>query len=50
MKIPDFSKPSEDCRLTVDKNGTILNVGDASFTLHGGHTYEILQYNTIVYE
>jgi len=28
----------------------ILGVGDASFTLHGGHTYEILEDNTVVYE
>lgn len=28
----------------------ILNAGDASFTLEGGHTYEILQDNTLVYE
>ena len=28
----------------------ILEVGDASFTLYGGHTYEILEDNTIVYE
>lgn len=28
----------------------ILNAGDASFTLYGGHTYEILDDNTIVYE
>ena len=28
----------------------ILNPGDASFTLHGGHTYEILEEDTIVYE
>lgn len=28
----------------------ILGVGDASFTLHGGHTYEILEDDTIVYE
>jgi hypothetical protein len=28
----------------------ILNVGDASFTLYGGHTYEILEDDTIVYE
>jgi cupin fold WbuC family metalloprotein len=28
----------------------ILNPGDASFTLEGGHTYEILEDNTIVYE
>ena len=27
-----------------------LNVGDASFTLEGGHTYEILEDNTLVYE
>ena len=29
---------------------TILLAGDASFTLAGGHTYEILEDNTIVYE
>ena len=28
----------------------ILSEGDASFTLYGGHTYEILEENTIVYE
>ena len=28
----------------------ILEPGDASFTLHGGHTYEILENDTIVYE
>jgi hypothetical protein len=28
----------------------ILEVGDASFTLRGGHTYEILEDNTLVYE
>ena len=28
----------------------ILKEGDASFTLEGGHTYEILKDNTIVYE
>ena len=28
----------------------ILNPGDASFTLEGGHTYEILEENTLVYE
>lgn len=28
----------------------ILNAGDASFTLHGGHTYMILEEGTIVYE
>lgn len=28
----------------------ILNPGDASFTLYGGHTYEILEDNTFVYE
>lgn len=28
----------------------ILTAGDASFSLRGGHTYEILQDNTIVYE
>tara|TARA_R110000824_G_scaffold57820_2_gene157061 strand:+ start:4165 stop:4581 length:417 start_codon:yes stop_codon:yes gene_type:complete len=28
----------------------ILHPGDASFTLYGGHTYEILASNTLVYE
>lgn len=28
----------------------ILEVGDASFTLYGGHTYEIMEDDTIVYE
>lgn len=28
----------------------ILNVGDCSITLYGGHTYEILEDNTLVYE
>ena len=28
----------------------ILEAGDASFTLYGGHTYEILEDNTVVYE
>ena len=28
----------------------ILRQGDASFTLYGGHTYEILEDNTLVYE
>ncbi len=28
----------------------ILNAGDASFTLYGGHTYEILEDDTLVYE
>lgn len=28
----------------------ILYAGDASFTLYGGHTYEILEDDTIVYE
>lgn len=28
----------------------ILRQGDASFTLYGGHTYEILEENTLVYE
>ena len=26
--MSDFSIPSEDCFLTVDKNGTVLKVGD----------------------
>lgn len=29
---------------------SILRQGDASFTLYGGHTYEILEDDTIVYE
>ena len=38
-----------------DTNGVILEelvleAGDASFTLQGGHTYEILEDNTLVYE
>ena len=28
----------------------ILEPGDASYTLYGGHTYEILEEGTIVYE
>ena len=28
----------------------VLTPGDASFTLYGGHTYEILEDNTLVYE
>jgi hypothetical protein len=28
----------------------ILEAGDASFTLYGGHTFEILEDDTIVYE
>lgn len=28
----------------------ILNPGDSSFTLEGGHNYEILEENTLVYE
>lgn len=28
----------------------VLHPGDASFTLYGGHTYEILEDDTIVYE
>tara|TARA_R110001592_G_scaffold177218_2_gene417525 strand:+ start:53 stop:466 length:414 start_codon:yes stop_codon:yes gene_type:complete len=28
----------------------VLGPGDASFTLHGGHTYEILEEDTVVYE
>ena len=35
---------------TIISNDTILKAGDASFTLYGGHTYEILEENTIVYE
>jgi cupin fold WbuC family metalloprotein len=41
--------------LFFDTDGTfleshILNAGDASFTLEGGHTYEILEDDTLVYE
>ena len=28
----------------------VLEEGDASFTLHGGHNYEVLMDNTMVYE
>jgi len=28
----------------------VLQTGDASFTLYGGHTYEILEDDTLVYE
>ena len=28
----------------------VLKQGDSSFTLHGGHNYEILEDNTVVYE
>ena len=35
---------------TVICNDIILEAGDASFTLYGGHTYEILEDDTIVYE
>ena len=28
----------------------VLRAGDASFTLYGGHTYEILEKDTLVYE
>ena len=28
----------------------VLRAGDASFTLYGGHTYEILENDTLVYE
>ena len=28
----------------------VLEAGDASFTLYGGHTYKILEDDTIVYE
>ena len=28
----------------------VLRQGDTSFTLHGGHTYEILEDDTIIYE
>jgi len=31
-------------------NEYILNEGDVSFTLEGGHTYEVLEEDTLVYE
>ena len=38
-----------------DTDGTLLekvtlNTGDISFTLEGGHTYEIMEDDTLVYE
>ena len=42
------------CRLyDVDNKliaSPVLEAGDASFTLYGGHTYEILEDDTLVYE
>tara|TARA_Y100000361_G_scaffold120506_1_gene112227 strand:+ start:4595 stop:5014 length:420 start_codon:yes stop_codon:yes gene_type:complete len=35
---------------TLLRDDLILNAGDASFTLYGGHTYKILEEDTIVYE
>jgi len=35
---------------TIMCNDIILEAGDASFTLYGGHTYEILEDDTVVYE
>ena len=35
---------------TIISNDIILKAGDASFTLYGGHTYEILEEDTLVYE
>ena len=35
---------------TLIDDSIILNAGDASFTLYGGHTYKILEENTVVYE
>ena len=32
MKTPDFSKPSNDTFLTVDKNGTKLKAGDVLYS------------------
>jgi len=32
------------------RDDLVLTPGDASFTLYGGHTYKILEENTIVYE
>ncbi len=35
---------------TLLRDDLYLNPGDASFTLYGGHTYKILEEDTIVYE
>jgi len=45
-KVKCFFYDLDDSLITTE----ILNVGDASFTLEGGHTYEILEDETIVYE
>lgn len=45
-KVKAFFYDLDDKLLTT----RILNQGDASFTLYGGHTYEILEDNTLVYE
>ena len=34
MKIPDFSIPSKDCFLTVDKNGKEIKEGDVLESSH----------------
>ena len=40
IEIPDFSKPSDDCFLTVDKNGKKIKKGDTlvsyNYPLSGG--------------
>jgi hypothetical protein len=45
-RVKCFFYDIDDTLLTTE----ILNVGDASFTLEGGHNYEILSEDTIVYE
>jgi len=35
---------------TLLRDDILLLPGDASFTLYGGHTYKILEENTLVYE
>lgn len=45
-KVKCFFYDLDDSLLTTK----ILNFGDASFTLQGGHTYEILEEKTVVYE
>jgi len=45
-RVKCFFYDLDDTLLTTE----ILGPGDASFTLYGGHTYEILENYTLVYE
>ncbi len=50
LKIPDFSVPTEDCFLSVDKNGDKLEVGDlltSNLYPLRGHEKEIKFYNPV---